>query len=124
MAKKNSWRTTDSGLLVLRIGVGVIFIITGILKIANLSETIGMFAAMGFGAFWVYLVSAIEFVGGICVALGVHTRTFATILAIVMIAATYTMRTDPTEIMTPIIMFFATAALALASGGKHSIMKK
>ena len=124
MTKKCSWCNTDSGLLVLRIGVGAIFVFSGWMKVSNLSQTVGMFASMGFGVMWAYLVSILELVGGIAVLLGAYTRAFSTILAVIMIVAIYVVHSEPSMIMTPISVFFSCVTLALASGGKYSVMNK
>ena len=123
MAKKISWLNTNSGLLVLRIGVGAIFIFSGWMKVSNLSATVGMFATMGFGAFWAYLVSAVELVGGVCVLLGAYTRVFAGLLAITMVVAVIAVSSNMTMVMTPLSVLFSTLALMLAGGGKYAVMK-
>ena len=124
MIKKCSRLNTNTGLLVLRIGVGAIFIFSGWMKVSNLSETVGMFAGMGIGAFWAYVASVVELVGGIAVLLGAYTRLFGGLLAIVMIVAIYIVHSDPAMVMTPISVLFSCLALMCASGGKYSVMNK
>lgn len=121
--KKCSWCNTDSALLVLRIGVGVIFLITGYMKASDMSATVGFFNQLGFSAFWAYLVTAVELVGGATVLLGIYTRIGAKFLAIVMIVAIYVLRHDITMALAPISLLFSTLALILAGGGKYSIKK-
>ncbi len=122
--KKCPWCSTDSGLLVLRIGVGVIFILTGWMKVSNLSATVGFFATMGFAPFWAYLVSFVELLGGIAVLLGLYTRLAAALLTVVMIVAIYVVRNDMTMVMMPVSVFFSTLTLVLAGGGAYSLMSK
>ena len=124
MIKKPSVCTTDNGLLALRIGVGAIFIFSGWMKVSNLQATVGMFASMGFGAFWAYLASFAELLGGIAVLLGAYTRAFSFILMIVMIVAVYTLRANIELAMTPIAVFFSTLSLTLSGGGKYAVSKK
>ena len=124
MTKKSSVYSTDSGLLALRIGIGAIFIFSGWMKIANLSMTVGMFASMGFGTFWAYLVSVLELVGGIALVIGAYTRVFSALLGIIMLVAIYTVRSDMSLAMTPIAVFFAALCLTLSGGGKYAIAKK
>ena len=121
MIKKSSWCNTDSALLVLRIGVGAIFIMTGWMKFSDLPGTVGFFATMGFSAFWAYLVTAVELLGGISVLLGFYTRIAAKLLAIVMLVAIYELRTQPQMVITPVSIFFSALALMLAGGGKYSV---
>ena len=124
MKKIPSWCNTNSGLLVLRIGVGAIFIMTGCMKVANMTNTVSMFASMGFGTFWAYLVSAVELVGGLAVLLGIYTRFFAVLLTIVMIVAIYVLHNDIMSLMTPLTMLFSTLALTLAGAGAYSLVTK
>lgn len=139
MCKKYSWCSADLGLLVLRIGVGLIFIITGWLKVSDLTATVGQFSQMGFAPFWAYLVSFVELIGGVALLLGIYTRIAAGLLAIVMLVASYKLfpNLPPSEFfpsadyllkgiqlaMTPLAIFFSTLALSLAGGGKYSPMK-
>lgn len=117
--KRFSWCNTDVGQLVLRIGVGAIFIFAGYTKAADLSMTVGFFATMGFSAFWAYLVTAVEILGGLGVLLGVCVRCSALLLTIVMAVAIYLTHGDLNMAMTPITIFFATLSLVLGGGGKY-----
>lgn len=121
MMKKFPWANTDTALLVLRIGVGAIFLFTGYIKASNLAGTVGFFATLGFSPFWAYLVTAVELVGGLCVLLGIWTRVAAAFLAITMIVAIYTLRADVAMAMTPFAVLVSTLALKLAGGGKYSL---
>lgn len=122
--KKFSWFNADGGLLVLRIGVGAIFILTGVMKVSHMSQTIGFFATLGFSAFWAYLVAGVELIGGIAVLLGIMTRIFATLLVVTMIVAIWVTRTDITVMMTPLSMFFSSLALLLAGPGKYAVVRE
>src|SRR3989338_6799362 len=102
MIEKCSWCNVDTGLLVLRVGVGAIFIMSGWTKAADLSLTVGMFATMGFSAFCAYLVTAVELVGGIAVLFGIYSRVAALLLAIVMLVASYELRANPQMMITPL----------------------
>jgi len=124
MYRKFPWVNTDTGLLVLRIGVGAIFIMTGWIKLSDMHGTIGFFASLGFASFWAYLVTAVEFLGGITVllGLGIYTRLAAKWLSIVMLVAIYLLRANLAMEMTPVLMFFATFALICTGPGKYSLM--
>ena len=124
MTKKPSVLTTDSGLLALRVGIGAIFIFSGAMKIVNLQMTVGLFASMGFGTLWAYLVSVIELVGGIALFLGAYTRVFSFLLMIIMLVAIYAVHSDMSLAMTPIAVFFSTLCLTLSGGGKYALLKK
>jgi putative oxidoreductase len=122
--KKCAWCNADSGLLALRIGVGIIFIYTGWLKVSNLDMTVGFFATMGFSAFWAYLVAFVELLGGIAVLLGIWTSFAALPLAVIMVVVSFLLRSDLNMMMTPVILFFSAIALALAGGGKYSLKQE
>jgi putative oxidoreductase len=121
MIKKYSWCNTDSGLFVLRVGVAAIFLMTGWMKASNMAGTIAFFASIGFSAFWAYLVTAVELVGGLAVLLGVYIRGAAMLLAIIMIVAIYVTPKELNTLMTPIVMLFTTVSLVLSGGGRYSL---
>lgn len=126
MLAKFPWVNKDTGLLVLRIGVGAIFLFTGWMKVSDLGSTVEFFADSGFAPFWAYLVTFVELLGGAAVllGLGVYTRVAAKLLAIIMIVAIYTLRATPLMAMTPFLIFFVTFALMCTGAGKYSVMKE
>lgn len=126
MYKKFSWVNIDTGLLFLRIGVGVIFIITGWMKVSDMANTVGYFSSLGFASFFAYLVAFVELLGGIAVllGLGIYTRVSAKLLSIVMLVAMYVLRTNFQMMMTPLLMFFVTFALMCTGPGKYSVLKE
>jgi len=88
-------RLRDLGLLILRIGIGVMFLFHGYPKLAGGPETwekLGM-AMTTFGidflpAFWGFMSAFAEFFGGICIILGLFFRPACILLTINMIVAT------------------------------------
>ena len=84
------------------------------------------FATLGFSAFWAYLASWVELLGGIAVLLGIgiYTRVAAKLLSIVMLVAIYLLRDNFTMVMLPFLMFFATFALMMTGPGKYSILRE
>ena len=126
MYKKFSWVNVNTGLLFLRLGVGGIFIMTGWIKVSDMQGTVGFFASLGFAAFWAYLVTAIELLGGITVllGLGVYTRVFAKLLSIIMIVAIYLVHGNPSVAMAPIAILAMTLALMCTGPGKYSLLRE
>ena len=124
IVKKCKWVNNDIGLLVLRIGFGAVFILAGWEKVSHLQITVGMFAQMGFNAFWTYIVSFTEFIGGIAIILGAWTRLAAALLAITMLVAVYVVHNNINMVMTPFILFFAAFSLFLSGGGKYSLVAR
>src|SRR3989338_2724295 len=124
ICKKCSWCNADSALLVLRVGVGAIFIYAGWGKVSDLAGTVAFFATVGFGPFWAYLVSFVELIGGIAVLLGVYTRIAAALLSVVMIVAVYKTWGNAQMMMTPVSILFSTLALKLGGAGKYALLKE
>jgi putative oxidoreductase len=91
------------------------------MKASNMAGTIAFFASIGFSAFWAYLVTAVELVGGLAVLLGVYIRDAAILLAIIMIVAIYVTPKELNTLMTPIVMLFTTVSLVLSGGGRYSL---
>lgn len=80
-------RKPDLGLLVIRLALGVIFVAHGWQKFGDMEGTIAFFSSIGFAPFFAYLVSAVEFLGGLAMVLGVWTHLAGLLLAIVMLVA-------------------------------------
>jgi putative oxidoreductase len=77
---------SDSGLFLLRLALGVVFIAHGLPKIkdpAGFAKGVNLPLAMG----WV--VAIVEFVGGIAVLLGIAVQVVSSLIAINMIGALY-----------------------------------
>ena len=85
------------GLLILRVVVGVIFIMAGYMKFVHMNEaqgTIAFFAAVaGLPAFAAYLVATVEILGGVSLIVGYGSKIAAALLSIVMIVAIITVHT-------------------------------
>lgn len=90
-----SWdKYRDFGILLLRLGFGILFILHGWPKITggpemwgNLGKVMGMFG-LGFApAFWGFLAACTEFFGGILLIFGLFTRWAALLLTFVMVVA-------------------------------------
>jgi len=124
LCKKCSWCNADSALLVLRVGVGAIFIYAGWGKVSDLAGTVVFFGTLGFAPFWAYLVSFVELLGGIVVLLGVYTRIAAALLSVVMIVAVYKTWGNPQMMMTPFSILFSTLALKLGGAGRYALLKE
>ena len=82
------------GLLVLRIGIGCMFILHGAPKLFGGAEKwtqIGMaMANLGIGfmpAFWGFMAAISEFFGGVCIILGIVFRPACILLTITMLVA-------------------------------------
>lgn len=89
MFKLSEEKLLNAGMLVLRLVLAAIFITAGWAKLQGIEGVAEMFGGMGFPAplFFAYLVGLVELVGGVGVLLGVYTRTWAALLAFIMLVA-------------------------------------
>lgn len=91
---RNHYPTRDFGLLLLRVGIGIMFMLHGWPKIAGgpekwtalggALETFGIYFAPGF---WGFMAAFAEFFGGLFFALGLFWRPTLLLLVITMIVA-------------------------------------
>ncbi len=82
--------------LVTRLFVGLTFHATGHGKLQNLSKVTGFFSDLGipFPGANAAFIATLEFVGGICLILGLGTRVFSLLLSATMIVALLTADRD------------------------------
>jgi putative oxidoreductase len=78
--------------LATRLTIGVAFHYTGHGKLMNLQRTADFFRSLGipFAEANAIFVSSLEFIGGLCLAVGLGTRIFAALLSASMIVALLT----------------------------------
>jgi len=81
-ADKKNW-----GLLLLRLGVGVVFAMHGWEKLNGIEPVITMFAGLGLPSSIAWLVAGVEFVGGLALIAGLWTDKAGYTLAVVMLFA-------------------------------------
>ena len=119
------------GLLVLRIGIGVIFIIHGLPKLmggvetwTQLGSTMSMVGINFAPAFWGFMAATAEAIGGLFIILGLLHRPAALLLLVTMFMAVFMHVTsgDPfgvySNALKALVVFFA---LALTGPGKYSL---
>lgn len=89
------WTSVDLALLVLRVGIGISFVfVYGWDKIsggpeqwARLGENMARFGITVWPTFWGFMAAATEFVGGMCLMLGLLFRPALGLLLVVMVVA-------------------------------------
>ncbi|KAB2330511.1 DoxX family protein [Cytobacillus depressus] len=88
MVQKYEW-----GLLILRVVLGITFLIHGIAKFQmGLGNVAGWFESIGIMGFLGYAVAFIELIGGIALLLGLGTRIISALIAIVMFVAIFAVK--------------------------------
>lgn len=116
----------DVGLLFLRIGVGIPFILHGIAKLTDIAGTTGFFASIGLSSIFVYLVGFGELIAGIMILLGLWSAIGGWIVSITM-AGAYILVKHKMSFFggyeLDMVFFFAGLALAMMGSGRYSIKK-
>jgi putative oxidoreductase len=117
-------RLKPLALLLLRAGIGIIFIFHGYPKLfTHTHDIMAAFQRMGFPAFFVYIAGVLEFFGGIILILGLFTRIAALLLAGEMAVAVLKVHlpqgaiTDVKNYEFPMILAAACFALATIGPG-------
>jgi len=125
--------TQACGLTILRITVGIVFLVHGYQKLFHMGfhGVAGMFGHMGIPLPMVsaVVVTLVEFVGGILLVAGVGTRVAAALLAVDMTVAILVVHlkhgfgAQNGGFEYPLTLLAATVCLALAGGGMLSLRK-
>ncbi|MGC5324342.1 DoxX family protein [Brevibacillus sp. SYSU BS000544] len=83
----------DTANLLLRVVLGITFLVHGLDKFGNgIENVVGFFGKIGLPGFMAYFVAGVEVVGGIALILGLGTRIFSALFAIIMLVAIGTVK--------------------------------
>jgi putative oxidoreductase len=122
--------TGDTALLVLRLAVGVVFAYHGWLKIPDVSGFAGFLDSLGVPApdLMAYVVTYLEFVGGIALIVGLATRYVAALFAIEMVFTIVLVKLDVGLIATEgvgaeldLLILAIALSLLLVGAGRWSV---
>ncbi|OGZ02348.1 MAG: hypothetical protein A2946_02545 [Candidatus Liptonbacteria bacterium RIFCSPLOWO2_01_FULL_53_13] len=118
------------GLLLLRLALAAVFISAGWEKIQNMPATVSAFGSMGFPAPLAYLTAWVEFLGGISLLLGFWTCVSGSLLAIVMLVATYVLKvkvgagfSGPGGYEFTLTLLAATLCVVFAGPGRYALAR-
>lgn len=118
----------DLAPLLLRIGVGVIFIVAGWGKLNGIEGVQGFFGDLGIPlpGLMAWVVAIVEFFGGLMVLLGAYTRIPALLLACIMVVALLTTKLggEFSAARLDIMLLLTTLALFFLGSGKYSVDDK
>jgi putative oxidoreductase len=79
----------EIGALILRVTLGALFLIHGIVKFqGGIENIVGWFESIGLPGFMAYGVASVEIIGGIALIIGLATRFISALFALLMIGAT------------------------------------
>ncbi len=116
---------SDLALLLLRIGVGIIFIVAGWGKLTGIEGTIGFFDGLGIPmpGIMAWIVAIVEFFGGIMVLLGAYAKIPYLLLAIIMVVALFTTKLggEVSAARLDLMLLFASLALFMLGSGRYSV---
>ena len=118
-----------AGPLVARVAIGYVFMLTGWSKLNNLPQMIENFRGWGipFPEILTPFVSGVEFLGGLCLMLGLFTRIFGGMLAGTMVVAIISAKWADVDSLETLLGFEETTYfviffwLAFAGAGKASL---
>ena len=135
MAKMKTWCESEGYrnlvILIARIIVGVIFVLAGWSKLAAVPDVALKFADWGFPTpeFFVWVTGLVELVGGAAIALGIMTRLWSMILAVVMLVALFAVHIPQGHpfadaMRLPLSLFAAMLVLSSTGGGCYRLWSK
>lgn len=115
----------DLAILLLRIGVGIIFIVSGWGKLTGIEGTQGFFGNIGIPlpGLMAWIVAIVEFFGGIMVLLGAYIRIPALLLACVMLVALLTTKLggEFSSARLDMMLLLTNLALFILGSGVYSV---
>ena len=128
----------DLAILVLRIGLGVVFlahgaqVAFGMFSGPGINGFSGMLSSLGFkpAMFWAYLSAYTELIGGLCLVLGIFTRVAAFSILVFMLVALFTVHWSKGFFIQSggfeynFVLICICLALMLTGPGKFSLLKK
>lgn len=117
----------DCGMFLLRLVVGIVFMVYGWNKIQGMEGTIGFFASLGLAPFFAYLVAWVEFLGGIALILGLYSRLVSYLLAIIVIVAILKVKWAMGFMggyESDLVLLAALLAIAWTGAGRYSLSTK
>lgn len=111
--------------LLLRLGVGLIFVYAGWGKLTGIEGTTEFFGSLGIpmAGIMAWVVGLIEFVGGLMVLTGFKITIPSLLLAIIMVVALLTTKLggEFRAARLDLLLLFVTLALAIIGSGKYSL---
>lgn len=131
MSKKSIGTQGHAGLLALRIGVGILFIIHGYGKIvggpgtwADLGQAMTYVGITFLPTFFGFMASISEFLGGILLIAGLFTRVAATFMLITMLVAVAKHAGAGESFYHPLTNVFIFLAFTLTGPGRYSVDRR
>nr|WP_232278033.1 DoxX family protein [Paenibacillus sp. 481] len=84
---------TSYGIALVRIVLGLTFLLHGLDKFTNgIEGTAGFFSSIGIPGFMAYFVATVELVGGALVMVGLFSRLISAMFVVIMLVAIFTVK--------------------------------
>lgn len=117
------------GILILRLGVGIVFLVHGIAKLGDIAGTAGFFSSIGIpmATFSAWVVALVETVGGAALILGLGTHIAAALLIIVMLVAIFAAKWSRGFVggyEFDLVLLTSLLSLVFGGAGKYSLDAK
>lgn len=77
------------GLLLIRVGTGLVFFMHGVTKLSSIAAINGFFVHLGLPAPVAMFIALLETIGGLALVFGIFTRVFALLFGIEMLVAIF-----------------------------------
>jgi len=127
MFSTNLEKFRDVAPLLLRIGVGLIFIYAGWGKLTGIEGTQQFFGNIGIplAGLMAWVVALVEFVGGIMVLVGFRIQVPALLLACIMVVAILTTKLGGEDVFRAmrldLLLLLTSLALVITGSGKYAL---
>lgn len=116
--------TVDWGLLIVRLGLALTFIVHGGVKLATVPATMFAFSQMGLPGWLGVIVGVVELLGGTAMLLGMYTRYAGYALSLVMLGAIFSVTWKTGFVSgweSEFMLFIMSLGIAFAGPGKYSV---
>ena len=120
----------DLGIFLMRLALGIAFIYHGWMKMQSMEMTIGFFGTLGMGAFWAYVATYTELIGGIALILGIFVRYAGLLLAVTMAVAIMTVHWEKGFSLMQggyeyaFVLMIGSLALVTTGAGMYSLARR
>lgn len=120
-------KNKNLALLLLRVGVGVIFIVAGWEKLTGIENVQAFFGNVGIplAGFMAWVVALVEFIGGIMVLVGYKVELPSLLLAFIMVVAIFTVKLGGdggfSGMRIDIMLLLTSLAIAIMGSGEYSL---
>ena len=127
MFSTNLEKFRDVAPLLLRIGVGLIFIYAGWGKLTGIEGTQEFFGNIGIplAGIMAWVVAVVEFVGGIMVLVGFRIQIPALLLAFIMVVAILTTKVGGEDVFRgmrlDLLLLLTSLALVITGSGRYAL---